>query len=65
MEKGIEANLDQIKVIVDIQSPRSVKEIQKLMGRATTLSRFLSRLTDKCEKCETFFNVIKRARAIV
>lgn len=62
MQKGIEANLDQIKAIVDIQSPRSVKEIQKLMGRSTTLSRFLSRLTDKCE---TFFNVIKRARAIV
>lgn len=33
MQKGIEANLDQIKAIVDIQFPRSMKEIQNLTGK--------------------------------
>ena len=31
-ERGIEANPDKIQAILDMQSPKSVKEVQKLTG---------------------------------
>ena len=39
-------------------SPRTVKEVQKLIGRIATLNRFVSRATDKCLP---FFKTLKRA----
>lgn len=45
----IEANTDQINAIMDIKSPRTIKNIQSLTGRVMALSRFLSRSTDKCK----------------
>ena len=41
-------------------SPRTVKEVQKLTGRITTLNRFVSRATDKCLP---FFKTLKQAFA--
>ena len=32
-QKGIEVNLDKIKVIVEMKPPRTEKEIQKFLGR--------------------------------
>ena len=46
--RGIEVNPDQIKVINNLQPPRNPKEIQKLTGMMTALSRFISRSADKC-----------------
>lgn len=34
MQRGIEAIPDQIKALINIQSPRNVKEVQKLIGRS-------------------------------
>ena len=45
---GIEANLEKVKAILDMTSLRSVKEVQRLIGRITALNRFVSRATDKC-----------------
>ena len=41
-------------------SPRTVKEVQKLIGRIATLNRFISRATDKCLP---FFKTLKQAFA--
>jgi len=41
--RGIEANPDQCKAILEMHSPRSVKEVQRLNGRLAALHRFLSR----------------------
>ncbi|KAL5772508.1 hypothetical protein ACOSQ2_012432 [Xanthoceras sorbifolium] len=41
-QHGIEANLDKIKAIQELRSPRTIKEIQGLTGRVITLSRFVS-----------------------
>ncbi|XP_050278024.1 uncharacterized protein LOC126719526 [Quercus robur] len=38
-QRGIEANLEKVKAILDITSPRSVKEVQKLTGRIAALNR--------------------------
>ena len=45
--RGIEANLDKIKVVLDMPSLSDIKEVQRLTGRIAALSRFVSRASDK------------------
>jgi len=47
-QREIKANLEKVKAILDMTSLRSVKEVQRLIGRITALNRFVSRATDKC-----------------
>ena len=39
--RGIEANPRQITAILELDSPRSVKEVQKLMEMAAVLNRLI------------------------
>ena len=55
-QRGIEANPEKVRAIIDMTSPRTVKEVQKLTGRITALNRFVSRATDKCLP---FFKTLK------
>ena len=57
-QRGIEANSKKVKAILDMTSLRSVKEVQRLMGRVAALNRFISRATDKCLP---FFKTLKQA----
>ena len=45
--RGIYANPDKIKSVLDMQPPSNTKEIQRLTGRIAALSRFISRSSDK------------------
>ena len=56
--RGIEANPDKIKVVLDMPPPSGIKEVQRLTGRIAALSRFVSRASDKCQP---FFQVLKKA----
>ena len=56
--RGIEANPDTIKVVLDMLPPSNIKDIQRLTGRIATLSRFVSKAIDKCQP---FFQVLKKA----
>ena len=56
--RGIEANPDKIKVVLDMLPPSNIKDIQRLTRRIATLSRFISRASDKCQP---FFQVLKNA----
>ena len=56
--RGIEANPDKIKVVLNMPPPSSIKEVQRLTGRIAALSRFVSRASDKCQP---FFQVLKKA----
>ena len=47
-ERGIEANPDKIQAILDMQSHKSVKEVQKLTGCVAELGRFMYKFEDKC-----------------
>ena len=47
-QRGIEANLDKIRAIMEMTPPRNVKEVQSLNGKVAALNRFVSRATDKC-----------------
>jgi hypothetical protein len=42
--KGIEANLDKIKVILQMQLPQNRKEIIKLTSQIAALNRFIAKL---------------------
>ena len=57
-QRGIEANPDKIRAIMEMAPPRNVKEVQSLNGKIATLNRFVSRATDKCLP---FFRALKRS----
>ena len=59
-QRGIEANLEKVQAIINMVSPRTIKEVQKLTRRIATFNRFVSRVTDKCLP---FFKTLKRAFA--
>ena len=48
-ERGIEANPDKIRAILDMPGPRTEREIRGFLGRLQYISRFIARLTDICE----------------
>ena len=58
LHRGIEANPDKIKAILEMQPPETIKETQGLTGRIATLNRFVSPSTDKCLP---FSKVLKKA----
>ena len=47
--RGIKANPDKIKVVLDMLPPSNVKDIQRLTGRIDALSHFVSKASDKCQ----------------
>ena len=42
--QGIEANLEKVQSMINMQSPMSVKEVQRLIGHLVALRRFMSKL---------------------
>uniref|UniRef100_A0A2N9HDB7 Uncharacterized protein n=1 Tax=Fagus sylvatica TaxID=28930 RepID=A0A2N9HDB7_FAGSY len=57
-QRGIEANPDKIKAVLEMTPPRTTKEVQSLTGRVAALNRFVSRATDKCLP---FFKTLRKA----
>lgn len=53
---GIEVNLAKIQALLDMISPRTIKEVQSLTGTVAALNCFISKSSDKCKE---FFKVIK------
>ncbi|KAM1011697.1 hypothetical protein ACFX2C_047006 [Malus domestica] len=58
-QRGIEAHPRQIRAILDMKSPITLKEIQSLTRRSAALNRFLLRSTIRCKP---FFKAMKRAQ---
>ena len=54
--RGIEVNLDKIKALIDMPSPRKHKDVQSLTGRMAALSKFVSKSKDRCLP---FFNLLR------
>ncbi|KAL5552902.1 hypothetical protein UlMin_040303 [Ulmus minor] len=57
--RGIEANPAKIQALLNMESPRKVKEVQSLTGRVAALNRFISRATDKCQP---FFHALRKGK---
>ena len=46
--QGLEANPEKIQALIDMRSPSKTKEVQSFTEKVASLSRFISRATDKC-----------------
>jgi len=57
-QRGIEANPEKVKAVLEMEAPRTTKQLQRLTGRIAALNRFISRSTDKCLP---FFKILRKA----
>ena len=60
--KGIEANPEKVQAVIDMQSPSSTKEVQRLTSRLTALGKFLSKYA---ERSFPFFKALKGEKNLV
>ncbi|CAL8991543.1 unnamed protein product [Prunus brigantina] len=58
-QRGIEANPEKIRALIDMRVPKTKKEVQSLTGRVAALARFISRATDRCAP---FFKALKGSK---
>ena len=56
-QRGIEVNLDKIRVILEMTLSTNIKEVKSLNGKVAALNRFVSRATNKCLP---FFRILKK-----
>ena len=59
-QRGIEANPEKVRAILNMTSPKIIKDAQKFTGRIAALNRFVSKAMDKCLP---FFRTPKQAFA--
>lgn len=57
-QHGIQPNSNKIQVIIEMSPPNIIREIQCLDKRINALSRFISKIADKCRP---FFQLLKIA----
>ena len=57
-QRGIEVNLEKVRDIIELEPPRTVKEVQSLNGKIAALNRFVSKAM---EKCLPFFHTLKKS----
>jgi len=56
-QRDIEANPKKCKAIIEMRSPTTIKEVQHLIGRLTTISRFLPKLAEQTTTNKYFRNL--------
>ncbi|XP_072094127.1 uncharacterized protein [Arachis hypogaea] len=59
-QRGVEANPEKCQAILQMKSPGSIKEVQRLAGRLASLSQFLGA---SATKTLPFFNLMKKGIA--
>jgi hypothetical protein len=57
-QRGIEANPEKVKAVLEMQPPKTIKQLQQLTMRIAALNRFISWSTDKSLP---FFNIMRKA----
>ncbi|KAJ1704265.1 hypothetical protein LUZ63_004044 [Rhynchospora breviuscula] len=58
-ERGIEVHPKKCQAIIDMEAPKTMKEVQELTGRIAALNRFIAR---SGEVCKPFFQTIKKTK---
>ncbi|KAL6335026.1 hypothetical protein AAG906_025813 [Vitis piasezkii] len=61
-ERGIEADPDKIRAILDMLEPKTKREIRGFLGRLQYISRFIARLTNICEP---IFRLLRKSQPTV
>ncbi|XP_077251808.1 uncharacterized protein LOC143891038 [Tasmannia lanceolata] len=54
--RGIEANPEKIKAVVELTPPKTIREVHRLTGMVAALGHFISK---SAERCLPFFNAVK------
>ena len=57
-QRGIEINLEKIWAIMELELPKTIKEVQSLNNKITALNRFVSKAKDKCLP---FFHTLRKS----
>ena len=58
---GIEPNSTQMKTLSQIEELKTTRDVQSLAGKVATLSRFISKMSDRCKP---FFCFIKQSSTL-
>ena len=57
-QRGIEVNPEKVQAIIELGSPKTVKEVQSLNGKIAALNRFVSKAMNKCLP---FFRTLRKS----
>ena len=57
-QRDIEVNPEKVRAIIELEPPRTVKEVQSLNGKIAVFNRFVSKATDKFLP---FFHTLKKS----
>ncbi|GKV04877.1 hypothetical protein SLEP1_g16974 [Rubroshorea leprosula] len=58
-KKGIEVNPEKVQAVQQMESPRTIKDVQCLTGRVAALHRFIAR---SIERCLPFFKALREPK---
>ncbi|KAM1832337.1 hypothetical protein ACFX13_022299 [Malus domestica] len=61
-QRGIEANPEKIKAILDMKEPVTSKDIQSLTSKGAALTRSISKAIDRCD---SFFKALKGSKKYI
>ncbi|KAM2110740.1 hypothetical protein ACFX1R_013454 [Malus domestica] len=59
-QRSIEASLENIKAIIDMKEPVTLKDIQSLTGKVAALTRLISK-----DRCASFFKALKGSKKYI
>ena len=57
-QRGIEVNPEKIRAIMELEPPKTIKEVPSLNGKIAALNRFVSKAMDKCLP---FFHILRKS----
>ncbi|XP_074301010.1 uncharacterized protein LOC141632357 [Silene latifolia] len=58
-QRGIEASTEQIRAVLQLESPQKPKEVQRLTERMAALNRFISMSSDRCR---LFYDILRKSK---
>ncbi|XP_074314791.1 uncharacterized protein LOC141650800 [Silene latifolia] len=58
-QRGIEASKEQIRAILQLESPQKPKDVQRLARKVAALNRFISRASDRCK---LFYDILRKSQ---
>ena len=57
-QRGIKVNPEKIRAIIELEPPKTIKEVQSLNGKIAALNRFVLKAMDKCLP---FFRTLRKS----
>jgi len=60
-QRGIELDLDKVRVIVEMSHPYTKKEVRGFLGRLNYIARFIFQLT---ATCEPIFKLLRKNQVV-